>query len=291
MNEVKATNKNYVISLTKKYGFNFKKDLGQNYLIDENIANKIVDSLNLTGDETVIEIGPGMGSLTQIICEKAKKVIAVEIDKKAVMMLEENISCYDNIEIINKDFLKLELREILKEEIEKGRDIKFISNLPYYITSPIIMKILEGKIYFSEIILMLQKEVGERLNAKAGSKDYSSFTLAVKYYCDVEILFSVSKNVFFPSPNVDSMVISLRKRKENIVNVDDEEFYFKVVRAAFSARRKMAFNSLVNILKLDKDFVKEAIRKSGIDEKARAENITIEQFALLSNNLIIKEKE
>ncbi|EDS71807.1 16S rRNA (adenine(1518)-N(6)/adenine(1519)-N(6))-dimethyltransferase RsmA [Anaerofustis stercorihominis] len=282
---MKATNKNTISEITNKYDFRFKKDLGQNFLTDENIVLKIVDSLELTDDEVVLEVGPGMGSLTQKLAERAYKVYAVEIDTRAVNMLEETLSEYNNIEIINKDILKTDLREILEDAIKENRKIKFISNLPYYITSPILMKVLEDKVMFENIVVMLQKEVATRLNAKVNTKDYSSFTIAVDYYAEVERLFNVPKTVFVPMPKVDSTVLRVVPRKESKVDVDNQDMFFKVVKAAFMNRRKMVFNSLANGLAVNKDLLKNALLNSGLDEKVRAENITIEQFAKLSNEI------
>ena len=282
---MKATNKNTISEITNKYDFRFKKDLGQNFLTDENIVLKIVDSLELKDDEVVLEVGPGMGSLTQKLAERAYKVYAVEIDTRAVNMLEETLSEYNNIEIINKDILKTDLREILEDAIKENRKIKFISNLPYYITSPILMKVLEDKVMFENIVVMLQKEVATRLNAKVNTKDYSSFTIAVDYYAEVERLFNVPKTVFVPMPKVDSTVLRVIPRKESKVDVDNQDMFFKVVKAAFMNRRKMVFNSLANGLALNKDLLKNALLNSGLDEKVRAENITIEQFAKLSNEI------
>ncbi len=282
---MKATNKNTINEITSKYDFRFKKDLGQNFLTDENIVLKIVDALELKNDEVVLEVGPGMGSLTQKLADRAYKVYAVEIDSRAVEMLEETLSEYENIQIINKDILKTNLKDILAEEIKEGRKIKFISNLPYYITSPILMKVLEDEVEFNNIVVMLQKEVAARLNAKVNSKDYSSFTVAVDYYADVERLFNVPKTVFVPMPKVDSTVLRITPRKKEGIEVDDEKVFFKVVKAAFLNRRKMVFNSLANGLSLNKDLLKQALINSGLDEKVRAENITIEQFAKLSNEI------
>lgn len=282
---MKATNKNTISEITSKYDFRFKKDLGQNFLTDENIVLKIVDALELKDDEVVLEVGPGMGSLTQKLADRAYKVYAVEIDSRAVEMLKETLSEYDNIEIINKDILKTNLKDILDEEIKDGRKIKFISNLPYYITSPILMKVLEDEVEFKNIVVMLQKEVATRLNAKVNSKDYSSFTVAVDYYADVERLFNVPKTVFVPMPKVDSTVLRITPRKKDGIEVKDEKVFFKVVKAAFLNRRKMVFNSLANGLSLNKDLLKQALINSGLDEKVRAENITIEQFAKLSNEI------
>ena len=244
-----------------------------------------MDSLELTDDEVVLEVGPGMGSLTQKLAERAYKVYAVEIDTRAVNMLEETLSEYNNIEIINKDILKTDLREILEDAIKENRKIKFISNLPYYITSPILMKVLEDKVMFENIVVMLQKEVATRLNAKVNTKDYSSFTIAVDYYAEVERLFNVPKTVFVPMPKVDSTVLRVVPRKESKVDVDNQDMFFKVVKAAFMNRRKMVFNSLANGLAVNKDLLKNALLNSGLDEKVRAENITIEQFAKLSNEI------
>ncbi|RGD75113.1 16S rRNA (adenine(1518)-N(6)/adenine(1519)-N(6))-dimethyltransferase RsmA [Anaerofustis stercorihominis] len=282
---MKATNKNTISEITNKYDFRFKKDLGQNFLTDENIVLKIVDSLELKDDEVVLEVGPGMGSLTQKLAERAYKVYAVEIDTRAVNMLEETLSEYDNIEIINKDILKTDLSEILEDGIKENRKIKFISNLPYYITSPILMKVLEDKVMFESIVVMLQKEVATRLNAKVNTKDYSSFTIAVDYYAEVERLFNVPKTVFVPMPKVDSTVLRVIPRKESKVDVDNQDMFFKVVKAAFMNRRKMVFNSLSNGLAVNKDLLKNALINSGLDEKVRAENITIEQFVKLSNEI------
>ncbi len=282
---MKATNKNIISEITSKYDFRFKKDLGQNFLTDENIVLKIVDALELKDDEVVLEVGPGMGSLTQKLADRAYKVYAVEIDSRAVNMLEETLSEYDNIEIINKDILKTNLKDILAEEIKDGRKIKFISNLPYYITSPILMKVLEDEVEFKNIVVMLQKEVATRLNAKVNSKDYSSFTVAVDYYADVERLFNVPKTVFVPMPKVDSTVLRITPRKKEGMEVNDETVFFKVVKAAFLNRRKMVFNSLANGLSLNKDLLKKALVNAGLNEKVRAENITIEQFAKLSNEI------
>lgn len=282
---MKATNKNIISEITSKYDFRFKKDLGQNFLTDENIVLKIVDALELKDDEVVLEVGPGMGSLTQKLADRAYKVYAVEIDSRAVNMLEETLSEYDNIEIINKDILKTDLKEILDKEIKDGRKIKFISNLPYYITSPILMKVLEDEVCFKSIVVMLQKEVATRLNAKVNSKDYSSFTVAVDYYADVERLFNVPKTVFVPMPKVDSTVLRITPRKKEGMEVNDETVFFKVVKAAFLNRRKMVFNSLANGLSLNKDLLKKALVNAGLNEKVRAENITIEQFAKLSNEI------
>jgi len=282
---MKATNKNIISEITNKYDFRFKKDLGQNFLTDENIVLKIVDALELKDDEVVLEVGPGMGSLTQKLAERAYKVYAVEIDTRAVNMLSETLSEYDNIEIINKDILKTDLSDILKDAISEKRKIKFISNLPYYITSPILMKVLEDEVEFESMVVMLQKEVATRLNAKINTKDYSSFTIAVDYYADVERLFNVPKTVFVPMPKVDSSVLKITPRKENIFKVQNEKLFFKVVKAAFMNRRKMAFNSLANGLNINKDLLKEALFSSGLNEKVRAENITIDQFIKLSDEI------
>lgn len=280
-----AASRKVIRDVTKRHDFFFKKGLGQNFLTDDNIVEKIVASLEPAKSETVLEVGPGMGSLTQKLARDFKRVYCVEIDTRAVGMLEEMLSGFDNVSIVNADILKTDLEDILKDEIENGSVIKFISNLPYYITSPIIMKVLESGIDFGSIIIMTQKEVADRLSADMNTKDYSSFTVMVNYYADVTRLFNVPKTVFIPSPKVDSTVIRLVPRKRDDLGIEDEKLFAKTVRASFINRRKMAYNSIANTLGLDKKAVKTAMENAGINPGARAENISIEQFAALANEL------
>lgn len=287
--KIRATSRKAVRELSEKHDFFFKKDLGQNFLTDENIVEKIVAALEPKKDEVVLEVGPGMGSLTQKLSRDFERVYCVEIDTRAVMMLEEVLEGCGNVRIINADFLKTDIEKLLEEEIRDGKTIKFISNLPYYITSPIIMKILESGVDFENIVVMTQKEMADRLYASINTKDYSSFTVMVNFRARAERLFNVSKNVFVPSPKVDSTVIRLVPIRDGRVRVKDEAVFEKVVRAAFMNRRKMAFNSIANSLGLEKGWVREAMEQAGISSKARAENISIEEFAALSD--IIKEKD
>ena len=269
----------------KKYDFFFKKKLGQNFLTDGTVAQKIVDSLELKDDEVVFEIGPGLGALTELLAEQAKQVIAMEIDPFAIKMLGDIFGSNDNVTLIHADILKADLQKLLEEHIKKGQTIKVLSNLPYYITSPIIMKLLEEKIPFDSIIVMLQKEVAQRLGSQINKKTYSSFTVALDYYAEVEQLFEVSKNVFMPMPNVDSQVVKITPRKSPAVSVMDEKTFFKTVRASFATRRKTILNCISAGFNLQKEAVKELLYEAGIEENARAENIPIDKFAILSDLL------
>ncbi len=269
----------------KKYDFFFKKKLGQNFLTDGTIAQKIVDSLELKDDEIVFEIGPGIGALTELLAEQAKKVIAMEIDPFAIKMLGDIFGSSDNVTLIHQDVLKADIKQLFEESFKKGQTIKVLSNLPYYITSPIIMKLLEEKIPFDSIVVMMQKEVAQRLGSQTDTKTYSSFTVALDYYAEVEKLFEVPKSVFMPMPNVDSQVVKITPRETPAVSVIDEKTFFKTVRAAFATRRKTILNCISAGFNLQKETVKELLYKAGIEENARAENISIEKFADLADQL------
>ena len=279
------TKPSVIKSYMKKYDFFFKKKLGQNFLTDGAVAQKIVDSLELKDDEVVFEIGPGLGALTELLAEQARQVIAMEIDPFAIKMLSDIFGSNDNVTLIHEDVLKADLKQLFEENIKSGQTTKVLSNLPYYITSPIIMKLLEEKIPFDSIIVMMQKEVAQRLGSPINQKTYSSFTIALDYYAEVEQLFEVSKNVFMPMPNVDSQVVKITPRKSPAVSVIDEKTFFKTVRAAFATRRKTILNCISAGFNLQKETVKELLYKAGIEENARAENISIEKFAILSDLL------
>lgn len=269
-------------SIIQKYGFKFTKSLGQNFLINESILDKIVDSANISDDDVVLEIGTGIGTLTSKLCERAKKVIAVEIDKNLLPILQETLSDFDNITIINKDILKTDINEELIN-LGVNQKIKVVANLPYYITTPIIMKILEEKVSVDCMVLMLQKEVANRINATNSTKDYGSLSIAVQYYCDTEIVCKVPKNSFIPEPNVDSLVIKLSVNDEKKVEVKNEDLFFKIVRGSFSKRRKTILNSLTGYEDLgDKETIEKLLEKAGIDSKRRGENLDIKEFALLA---------
>jgi dimethyladenosine transferase len=270
--------------IIKKYGFKMTKSLGQNFLINENILDKIIESADISSDDIVLEIGTGIGTLTQRLCENAKKVIAVEIDKNLIPILNETLSDYDNITIINKDILKTDINEELKN-LSVNQKIKVVANLPYYITTPIIMKVLEDKVNVDCMVLMLQKEVADRMNATPSTKDYGSLSIAVQYYCDTDIVCKVPKSSFIPEPNVDSLVLKLVVNEKRKVEINDEELFFKIVRGSFSKRRKTILNSLSNYEDLgDKDRIQKLLEISEIDSKRRGETLSIYEFANLAKN-------
>lgn len=265
--------------------FRFSKSLGQNFLIDENALCKIIDNSCIDENTNIIEIGPGFGTLTQRLCQSAKKVVAIEIDSTVIPILEDNLSEFDNVKIINADVLELNLSELIEKEFDGG-DIKVVANLPYYITTPIIMTLLERKLPISDIIIMIQKEVADRILANPGKKDYGALTVAVGYYTVPEIVLTVGPGSFMPPPKVSSSVIKLNVRKTPAVDVDEKNF-FKLVKAAFAQRRKTLLNAISNsgITKKSKEEILNALTLSGIDEKARGETLSIEMFAELSKKL------
>lgn len=270
--------------IIKKYDFKMTKSLGQNFLINENILDNIIESANINNNDVVLEIGTGIGTLTQRLCEKAKKVIAVEIDKNLIPILNETLSDYDNISIINKDILKTDINEELKN-LSIHQKIKVVANLPYYITTPIIMKVLEDKVDVDCMVLMLQKEVADRMNAIPSTKDYGSLSIAVQYYCDTSIVCKVPKSSFIPEPNVDSLVLKLVVNEKRKVDIEDEDLFFKIVRGSFSKRRKTILNSLSNYEDLgDKEKMQKLLEISEIDSKRRGETLSIYEFANLAKN-------
>lgn len=274
-------------NIKNKYGFKLSKSLGQNFLTDKNIMDKIIDGTNITKKDLVIEIGPGIGVLTSAAAIEACKVIAIEIDKNLIPILQETLREFDNIEILNKDILKTNLNEILEQNKNvKGQiieGIKIIGNLPYYITTPIIMKILEDGVQADSITIMLQKEVADRIKAGPGTKTYGALSVAVQYYCTVNHIANVPKEVFIPQPKVDSTVIRLDIRKEKPVNLKSEEAFFAVIKAGFGQRRKTLLNSLTGIYGLSKDEVLPILEALGIDPKRRAETLSMKEFADLAN--------
>ncbi len=270
-------------SLVKKHNFAIQKKFGQNFLIDEHVLNKIISAAELTRDDYVIEIGPGLGTMTQYLCEQAGKVTAIEIDKELIPILSETLSEYDNIEIINADVLKLDLLELIRKNT--NNKCKVVANLPYYITTPIIMTLLESRLPIESITVMVQKEVAQRMKVQPGTKDYGALSLAVQYYCEPYIVANVPQNCFMPRPNVDSAVIRLTTHKEPPVKVIDEKLMFKLIRASFNQRRKTLVNGIKNFNELSytKEQVTEAIVRAGFDENIRGEALTLEQFARLSD--------
>jgi len=275
------------IEILKKYDFMFQKRFGQNFLIDTHVLEKIIKSAEITKDDLVLEIGPGIGTMTQYLCENAREVIAVEIDKNLIPILEnDTLAEYDNVTVINEDILKLDLNALVDEK-NGGNRIKVVANLPYYITTPIIMGLFESHVPLQNITVMVQKEVADRMQAGPGSKDYGALSLAVQYYAKPYIAANVPPNCFMPRPNVGSAVIRLTLHEEPPVKVKDEAFMFALVRASFNQRRKTLVNGLTNAaeLKLSKEEVQAALEQMGLSATVRGEALTLEQFAELANLL------
>lgn len=274
------------VAVLEKYNFSFQKKYGQNFLIDTHILEGIVKGSEITRDDCVLEIGPGIGTMTQYLCENAGFVIAVEIDKNLLPILDETLKDYDNKIIINEDILKVNINELC-EKYNNGKPIKVVANLPYYITTPIIMGLFESHVPLESITVMVQKEVADRMQVGPGTKDYGALSLAVQYYAKPEILMIVSANCFIPRPNVDSAVIRLKCHKENPVSVKDEAFMFSLIRASFNQRRKTLMNGLNNagINGVTKEAVLGALEEMGLSATIRGEALTLEQFAKLSDLL------
>ncbi|ATH93980.1 16S rRNA (adenine(1518)-N(6)/adenine(1519)-N(6))-dimethyltransferase RsmA [Bacillus glycinifermentans] len=271
-----------------KYGFSFKKSLGQNFLIDTNILDRIVDHAGVTERTGVIEIGPGIGALTEQLAKRAKKVAAFEIDQRLLPILKDTLAPYDNVTVIHQDVLKADVKAVMDEQFQDCDEVMVVANLPYYVTTPIIMKLLEENLPLKGIVVMLQKEVADRMAAKPSSKEYGSLSIAVQFYTEPKTVMGVPKTVFVPQPNVDSAVIKLTLRGAPAVAVKDEAFFFQVVRASFAQRRKTLLNNLVNNLpngKEKKADIEKALQDSHIDGKRRGESLSIEEFAVLSDRL------
>lgn len=273
--------------LMDKYNIKANKNLGQNFLVDENVIETAIEKSNINEDDLVIEIGPGLGTLTKYLLENAGGVICVELDKRMIKILEERFFLYKNFEVINNDILKVDLNEIIKQAKEKFnlKNAKIVANLPYYITTPIIMKLLESKIDITSITVMIQKEVADRLAEIPGGKNTGAITYTVYYYGEPEKLLEVPKSSFIPEPSVTSEVIKINIRKEPPVKVQNEERFFKLIKVAFLQRRKTLLNSLTNNGISNKEELTQLLSKLNIDEKIRSEKLTIDQFAELSNNL------
>ena len=264
--------------VVQKHNFKFSKSLGQNFLIDTNVIDRILEGARVKEGDYVIEVGPGIGTLTKEMGRSAEKVVAIEIDKTLIPILEETLEDFPNIEVINQDILKVNVQELVKEKLNGG-PVKLVANLPYYITTPIVMKFLEEDIPVTDIVVMVQKEVADRMNAKPNTKDYGALSVAVQYYCDTEIVAKAPRHMFMPQPNVDSTIKGLHV----IYHVDNEDIFFKTVKASFGQRRKTLLNSLGGLGFLSKDQIKEALKEANIDEKRRGETLSIEEFASLSN--------
>lgn len=272
------------IAVLQKYNFNFQKKFGQNFLIDTHVLEKIIEASGITKADFVLEIGPGIGTMTQYLCENAREVVAVEIDKNLIPILSDTLSEYDNVTVINEDILKVDINR-LAEEKNGGRPIKVVANLPYYITTPIIMGLFESHVPIDSITIMVQKEVADRMQVGPGTKDYGALSLAVQYYAKPEIIANVPPNCFMPRPNVGSAVIRLTRHAEVPVQVDDEKLMFRIIRASFNQRRKTLANGLNNSpeIHLSKEIIQESIEELGVPITIRGEALTLEQFAAFSN--------
>ena len=286
MKEPTLGNPQNTIEVLQKYNFSFQKKFGQNFLIDTHVLDKIIQSANITEDDMVLEIGPGIGTMTQYLAQAAGKVIAVEIDKNLIPILEDTLSGYDNVRVINEDVLKLDLKKLADEE-NNGKPVKVVANLPYYITTPIIMGLFENEVPVESITVMVQKEVADRMQVGPGTKDYGALSLAVQYYAEPYIVANVPPNCFIPRPGVGSAVIRLTRYQEPPVNVKDEQLMFRLIRASFNQRRKTLQNGIANSgeLSFTKDQIANALESLGISANIRGESLSLPEFAALSDIL------
>ncbi len=277
------------IAVLQKYQFRFQKKFGQNFLIDPHVLEKIIAAAGITREDFVLEIGPGIGTMTQYLCEKAREVLAVEIDQALLPILADTLKEYENVEVRNEDILKVDINQVAREKND-GKPIKVVANLPYYITTPIIMGLFESHVPIDSITVMVQKEVAERMQVGPGTKDYGALSLAVQYYARPEVVANVPPNCFLPRPNVGSAVIRLTRHKKTPVQVENEKLMFQIIRASFNQRRKTLINGLYNsgVLLLSKDELAQVLEKLGLSANIRGEALSLEQFAAFSN--LIQEK-
>lgn len=282
---MELTNPSVIKEILMKNGFSFKKSLGQNFLINPTVCPKMANSAVLDGETAVLEIGPGIGVLTAELAEEAEKVVSIELDERLKPVLAETLAEYDNVEVVFGDAMKLDLGKLIEEKFGDLK-VSVCANLPYYITSPIIMNLLESRLPFSSITVMVQKEAAERICAKVGSRESGAVTVAVRYYSEPEVLFNVSRGSFMPAPNVDSAVIRLKVLEKPSVVVKDERLFFKMVRAAFEQRRKTFQNSVSSGLGIPKETVKNALMAAGLDENIRAERMKMEDLAAVCDHLV-----
>lgn len=280
-----------VRSVLSRHGFSFSKALGQNFLIDPDVCPAMADAAVRSPEDGVLEIGPGIGVLTAELCARAKKVVSVELDRRLLPVLSDTLAEFDNVEIVNEDVLKLDLHALLQEKFADCKRVSVCANLPYYITSPVVMKLLEDRLPLSQIVVMVQKEAAERLCAEVGTREAGAVTAAVQYYATAETLFDVGRECFVPSPNVDSAVIRLSVRETPEFQIDDEKFFFKMVKAAFAQRRKTAQNGISAGLGLPKEQVAAALEAVGLPQNVRAEKIPMETLSALSNILLSHQSE
>lgn len=280
------------IEILKKYNFSFQKKFGQNFLIDTHVLDKIIRAAGITKEDCILEIGPGIGTMTQYLAQAAGKVVAVEIDKALIPILADTLAAYDNVKIINDDVLKVDIRKLVEEE-NGGRPVKVVANLPYYITTPIIMGLYENHVPIESITVMVQKEVADRMQEGPGSKDYGALSLAVQYYAKPYIVANVPPNCFMPRPKVGSAVIRLTSHEKPPVDVEDEKLLFRLIRASFNQRRKTLANGLKNSaeLNLPKEVIVESIEELGKGTSVRGEALSLEEFAALSNSICRKMRK
>ena len=274
-----------VRSILEKHGFTFSKALGQNFLINPAVCPEMAEEAVTSENDGVIEIGAGVGVLTAELCKRSKKVVSIELDKRLLPVLDETLAEFDNFEVVNEDILKVDLHELIKEKFSDCENVSVCANLPYYITSPVIMKLLEDKLPIKQIIVMVQREAADRLTAPVGSRESGAITVAVNYYAEAEKLFNVSKGSFVPSPKVDSAVIRLAIYDKPPIETKDEELFFRTVKAMFMQRRKTALNSVSAGLGIPKDTVAKALEMTGLDASVRAEKLTLSQLCEFTNNL------
>lgn len=274
--------------ILEKHGFSFKKSLGQNFLIDTNILNNIVNSANLKQTSGAIEIGPGIGALTEQLAKRVNKVVAFEIDQRLLPILEETLSPYPHVSVVHSDVLKANIHQVIAEQFEDGQDLMVVANLPYYVTTPILLKLLEEKLPIRGIVVMIQKEVADRIAAKPGTKEYGSLSIATQFYAEAQTEMVVPKTVFVPQPNVDSAVLKLTIRKEPPVKLKSEKYFFEIVRASFAQRRKTILNNLLHNVfsKNDKLKVEQIMQNIGIAPSRRGETLSMDEFARLSDALL-----
>lgn len=270
-----------------KYGFSFKKSLGQNFLIDGNVLNRIVEAAELDQSKGALEIGPGIGALTERLSQAAGKVTAIEIDQRLLPILGEVLADKPHVTVVHGDVLKLDLRQLFQQQFADCEGVSVVANLPYYVTTPILMKLLEERLPLQNIVVMIQKEVAERMAAKPGGKEYGSLSVAVQYYCEPQLVCTVPHTVFIPQPNVDSAVIKLKVRSTPAVSVPDEAFFFRVVQASFAQRRKTLMNNLTSLVGKEKrDELTALLNRIGIDPARRGETLSLEEFAVLSSSML-----
>lgn len=266
--------------IVDRYKFKFTKTLGQNFLVDDKVIEDLVNGAEITSQDFVIEIGPGVGTLTREILKKAKRVTAIEIDRDLIPILVEELKDFDNFQLMHKDALKIDYNEIIGEETK----VKLVANLPYYLTTPIIARLLNGKYDFESLTVMIQKEVADRIHAKPSTKEYGSLSLLVQYYCDTTVIRTVSPTCFLPRPKVESIIIRLDRLSKPRVKVNNEDLFFKVIRSSFNMRRKTLPNGL-KVLGFSKELIEQAFNASNIDVMRRGETLSIEEFAMLANNI------